>query len=55
MREPVIGSSTCGLCNASYELDAKLCEHQRMAHGGRGNEERPQSAAAVESSENPQA
>jgi hypothetical protein len=45
MPEPVIGASTCSLCNASYESHSKLREHQRMAHRGSGNEERPQAAA----------
>lgn len=49
-----IGSSTCTLCNALYESDAKLREHQRMSHRGRGNEEGPQAAAAVEQSEDPE-
>jgi hypothetical protein len=51
MREPVIGSSTCSLCSASYESDAKLREHQMMAHRGSGIEERPQAAAALVNSE----
>jgi hypothetical protein len=55
MPESVIGANTCSLCNASYESHSKLREHQRMAHRGRGNEERPQAAAVVEQSEDDQA
>jgi hypothetical protein len=53
MVDPMIGTRTCSLCNATYESDTKLREHQRMAHRGRGNEERPQAAAVVEQSEDP--
>jgi hypothetical protein len=52
MLYPMIGARTCSLCNGTYESDAKLREHQRMAHRGRGNEERPQAAVVVEQSEN---
>jgi hypothetical protein len=48
MPEPVIGASTCSLCNASYASHSELRDHQRMAHRGRGNEERPQAAAVDE-------
>ena len=51
MLQPARSSITCGACNASYESESKLREHQRMAHRGRGNEERPQAAAGVEQSE----
>jgi hypothetical protein len=51
MGEPVIGSSTCSLCSASYESDTKLREHQMMAHRGSGIEERPQAAATLVKSE----
>lgn len=51
MLDPMIGTSTCSLCNATLESDTKLREHQRMAHRGRGNEEKPQTAAVVERSE----
>jgi hypothetical protein len=54
MRAPVIGSSTCSLCNASYESDTKLREHQMMAHRGSGIEERPQAAAVAVQSKRPQ-
>jgi hypothetical protein len=52
MLDPMIGTSTCCLCNTTCESDAKLREHQRMAHRGRGNEERPQAAVVAEPSEN---
>jgi hypothetical protein len=48
---PVPGSNTCRECNASYESQTKLRDHQRMAHRGRGTEERP---AVVMESEDPQ-
>ena len=51
MLDPMIGTSTCGLCNATLESEAKLREHQRMAHRGRGNDEGPQEAVVVEQSE----
>lgn len=51
MLDPMIGTSTCSLCNATLESETKLHEHQRMAHRGRGYEERPQAAAVVERSE----
>ena len=55
MLDPMIGTSTCGLCNATLESETKLREHQRMAHRGRGNEESPQAAAVVEPSEDREA
>jgi hypothetical protein len=54
MLQPATGSMTCSVCNASYESDTKLREHQRMAHRGSGIEERPQAAGVVEQSENPE-
>jgi hypothetical protein len=51
MYDPMIGPSTCTLCNTMHESYDKLREHQRMAHRGRSNEERPQPAAVVEPSE----
>jgi hypothetical protein len=51
MLDPMIGTRTCSLCNGMYESDTKLREHQRMAHRGRGNEERPQAAVVAEQSE----
>jgi hypothetical protein len=51
MLYPMIGSRTCSLCNTMHESDAKLREHQTMAHRGRGNEERPQAAVVAEQSE----
>jgi hypothetical protein len=52
MLNPMIGMRSCSLCNGTFESDAKLREHQRMAHRGRGNEEMPQAAAVVQQSEN---
>jgi hypothetical protein len=54
MPQPATGSNTCSLCNASYESEAGVREHQRMAHRGAGTEERPQAAAAVVKSEDRQ-
>jgi hypothetical protein len=51
----VIVTSICSLCNSRYESDTKLREHQRMAHRGRGNEERPQAAVVAEPSEDTEA
>jgi hypothetical protein len=51
MLYPMIGARTCSLCNRTYESDARLREHQRTAHRGRGNEERPQAAVVAEQSE----
>ena len=52
--EPMIGTSTCSLCNGTYASDTELRLHQRMAHRGRGNEERPPAAPVVEPSEDPE-
>jgi len=54
MRQSVMGSSTCSLCNASYESYAKLREHQMISHRGSGIEERPQTEGIVEQSEDPE-
>jgi hypothetical protein len=51
MLDPMIGTSTCSLCNATLESDDKLREHQRMAHRGRGYEEKPQAAVVADKSE----
>jgi hypothetical protein len=40
------GYITCRECNASYESEAKLREHQRMSHRGSGAEEIPQAGVA---------
>jgi hypothetical protein len=54
MLGPMIGRSTCSLCEATYESDTKLREHQRMAHRGRGTEEAPREAKAVAAFEDPE-
>jgi hypothetical protein len=51
MLDPMIGTSTCTLCNTTHESYDKLREHQRMVHRGRGNEETIQPPAVVEPSE----
>jgi hypothetical protein len=53
MRQSMTGINICRLCDASYESDTKLQEHQRMVHRGHGTEERPEDAAIVEPSEAP--
>ena len=55
MLDPMIGTSTCSLCNAICESETKLREHQRMAHRGRGNEEIPRASVVVEPTEDPEA
>jgi hypothetical protein len=47
MRQPATGFNTCSACNASYESEAKLREHQRISHRGAGSEERLQAAAVM--------
>ena len=54
MLQPATGLITCSVCNASYESETKLREHQSMSHRGGGTEERPQAAAVVVRSEDPQ-
>jgi hypothetical protein len=44
---------TCRECNASYESETKLYEHQRMSHRASATEERPQAATAVMQTEDP--
>ena len=51
MLDPMIGTSRCALCNSIYESYDKLCEHQRKAHRGLSNEEKPEAVAIVEGSE----
>jgi hypothetical protein len=48
------GYITCRECSASYESEARLREHQRMSHRGRGTEETPQAEAGVAQSEDPE-
>jgi hypothetical protein len=51
MFDPMIGTSTCTLCNTTHESIDKLHEHQRMSHRGRGNDERPQTAVVAKPTE----
>jgi hypothetical protein len=53
MLQPAKGSNTCSECNASYDSETKLRDHQRMSHRGRGTEEKPQAAADAAQSDNP--
>jgi hypothetical protein len=54
MLQPAMGSITCRICNASYESETKLREHQSVSHRRGGNEERPQAAANAAQSESPE-
>ena len=54
MLQPVTGWNTCSVCNASYESATKLREHQSVTHRRGGSEKRPQAAAVVAQSEDPQ-
>jgi hypothetical protein len=49
-----IGSRTCSLCNASYELETQLRDHEWMSHAGRGIEESPRKAVVVSQPEDRQ-
>jgi hypothetical protein len=53
MLQPVTGSATCSECNASYESETKLREHQIMSHRGQGTEEKPETTEDITQSENP--
>jgi hypothetical protein len=55
MLQPATGWTTCSECNASYESEAKLRDHQKMSHRGRGTEERPQAKAVAVQPGDPQA
>lgn len=54
MLQAVTGSITCRECNASYESETKLREHQRMSHRGGYTQKEPQAAADEVQPENPQ-
>lgn len=54
MLQPATGSIACSVCNASYESESRLREHQSVSHRRGGTEERPQAAANVAQSESPQ-
>ncbi len=53
MLQPTKGSITCTECNASYESETKLRDHQRMSHRGGCTEEKSQMPTDVVKSENP--
>jgi hypothetical protein len=44
MLQPAMGSITCSVCDASYESETALYEHQRASHRGRGAEPGPATA-----------
>ena len=54
MLQPATGSNTCSVCNASYDSQSKLRDHQKISHRGGGAGEKPQAAADVSHSEDPQ-
>jgi hypothetical protein len=54
MLQPATGYMTCRLCDASYESEAELRQHQKMSHRRGSTEETPQSATVVAQSEDPQ-
>jgi hypothetical protein len=54
MLQPATGSITCSVCNASYESETKLREHQSVSHRRGGTAERPQAAGVAVQSESPQ-
>jgi hypothetical protein len=54
MLQPATGSIICSECNASYESETKLRDHQRMSHRGAGIEERSLAATDAVKSEDPQ-
>jgi hypothetical protein len=53
MFQQVAGYITCRECNASYESETKLYEHQRMSHRASSTMEEPQAATAVMQTEDP--
>ena len=53
MLQPAKGSNTSSECNASYDSETKLRDHQRMSHRGRATEEKPQTAVDAAQSDNP--
>jgi len=53
MFQQAAGYITCRECNASYESETKLYEHQRTSHRISGTEEEPQAATAVMQTEGP--
>ena len=42
MLQPATGWITCSVCDAAYESEIKLREHQRMSHRGAGMAEKPE-------------
>jgi hypothetical protein len=54
MLDRMSGARTCSLCNATFESDYKLREHQRLAHRGRSYEEKPEATVVAEQSKDAQ-
>ena len=54
MLQPATGTIICRICNASYDSETKLREHQNISHRRGGTEERSQAAADGVQSESPQ-
>ena len=55
MFQPATGYITCSKCDASYESEIKLREHQMVSHRGGGIEEGPQTTTDEVKSEDLQA
>jgi hypothetical protein len=53
MLQPATGWVTCRECNASYESETKLRDHQRMSHRGGDIDEGQMAAASVVQPEDP--
>jgi hypothetical protein len=51
MLQPAAGYMTCRLCDASYESETELIQHQKMSHRRGSSQETTQSAAVVKQSE----
>ena len=47
MLQPAMGLIRCTACNASYESETKLREHQKMSHRGGGFIGKPKTDASV--------
>ena len=55
MQQSATGWMTCGVCNASYESEIKLREHQTLSHRRGSTESLQPPAATVQSDDDPRA
>jgi hypothetical protein len=53
MLQPAMGWIQCSACNASYESETKLREHQRMSHRGGASAGEPKTEPSVVQPETP--